>query len=157
MNFLLVASDRKTYNDEIVSANKIVNFRLKLGKWPIYIGTKNSDTIQKNHKCIVYIAGKFENRQSFVCDFIVKDVLFNSTKENLEQKEFNIVTPVPLLNLVFETTKIKKAVHINEVIESLEFTKNYSERSRGLPLIGGSRNLIDKDFNLLFAKINSNF
>ena len=54
MNFLLVASDRKTYNDEIISANKIVNFRLKLGKWPIYIGTKNSDTIQKNHKCIVY-------------------------------------------------------------------------------------------------------
>jgi hypothetical protein len=155
MNFLLVASDRKNYKDEIVPANTIVNFRIKLGKWPIYIGTKNSETIAKNHKCIVYIAGKFENRQSFVCDFVVKDLLFNSTKENLEQKEFNIVTPVPLLNLVFEPTKIKKTIHINEVIESLEFTKNYSERSRGLPFIGGSRNLIDKDFNLLFEKINS--
>jgi hypothetical protein len=157
MNFLLVASDRKNYKDEIVPANTIVNFRIKLGKWPIYIRTKNSDIIAKNHKCIIYIAGKFENRQSFVCDFVVKDILFNSTKDNLEQREFNIQTPVPLLNLIFEPTKIKKIIHINEVFKSLEFTKNYSERSRGLPFIGGSRNLIDKDFNLLFKKINSNF
>ena len=64
MNFLLVASDRKNYKDEIVPANTIVNFRIKLGKWPIYIRTKNSDIIAKNHKCIIYIAGKFENRQS---------------------------------------------------------------------------------------------
>ena len=157
MNFLLVASDRKNYKDEIVPANTIVNFRIKLGKWPIYIRTKNSDIIANNHKCIIYIAGKFENRQSFVCDFVVKDILFNSTKDNLEQREFNIQTPVPLLNLIFEPTKIKKIIHINEVFKSLEFTKNYSERSRGLPFIGGSRNLIDKDFNLLFKKINSNF
>jgi hypothetical protein len=157
MNFLLVASDRKNYKDEIVPANTIVNFRIKLGKWLIYIRTKNSDIIAKNHKCIIYIAGKFENRQSFVCDFVVKDILFNSTKDNLEQREFNIQTPVPLLNLIFEPTKIKKIIHINEVFKSLEFTKNYSERSRGLPFIGGSRNLIDKDFNLLFKKINSNF
>jgi hypothetical protein len=157
MNFLLVASDRKNYKDEIVPANTIVNFRIKLGKWPIYIRTKNSDIIAKNHKCIIYIAGKFKNRQSFVCDFVVKDILFNSTKDNLEQREFNIQTPVPLLNLIFEPTKIKKIIHINEVFKSLEFTKNYSERSRGLPFIGGSRNLIDKDFNLLFKKINSNF
>jgi len=88
---------------------------------------------------------------------VVKDILFNSTKDNLEQREFNIQTPVPLLNLIFEPTKIKKIIHINEVFKSLEFTKNYSERSRGLPFIGGSRNLIDKDFNLLFKKINSNF
>jgi hypothetical protein len=156
MNFLLIASDRKTSSNDIVFANNIVNFRLKLGRWPIYFGTKNSNIIDKHHKCIVYIAGKFENRQSFVSDFIVKDVLFNSTKDNIEQKELNIETPIPLLTLVFEPTKIKKVVHINEVLELLEFTKNYSERSRGLPFIGGARNLIDKDFNFLFKKINSN-
>jgi hypothetical protein len=157
MNFLLIASDRKTYNNDIISANKIVNFRLKLGRWPIYIGTKNSDIIDKKHKCIIYIAGKFENRQSFVCDFVVQDILLNSTKDNLEQKEFNIETPIPILNLVFEPTKIKKPVHINEVVKLLEFTKNYSARSSGLPFIGGSRNLIDKDFKLLFERINSIF
>jgi hypothetical protein len=37
MNFLLVASDRKNYKDEIVPANTIVNFRIKLGKWPIIL------------------------------------------------------------------------------------------------------------------------
>ena len=63
---------------------------------------------------------------------------------------------MPLFNLIFEPTKIKKAVHINEVVESLEFTKNYSGRSRGLPFIGGLKNLIEEDFNLLFEKINSN-
>jgi len=156
MNFLLITSDRKNYNNEKVSALKIVNFRLKLGNWPIYNGTRHLEMITKNDKCIVYLAGKSENSQSFVCDFVIKDIHENKSRENLEKKKLNIEIPTPLLNLIFEPTQIKRVVHIDEVSEKLEFIKNFSKRSRGIPFIGGVRNLIDKDFHILSEKINLN-
>ena len=155
MNYLLVASDKKTVNNQILSANMILDFRLKSGRWPIYLKTMFKDAIKSNDKCIVYVAGKYETRQSFVTDFIIKDIEKNSTLENLENKKLYINTPVPIFDLIFEPTRIKNIINAKNLINHLDLTNNLLSNAWGLPFRSGVNILTDRDYNFLLNKIKS--
>jgi hypothetical protein len=86
MNYLLVSSDKITENNIPMPAKDIVNFRLSLGKWGLYQKTPHKFEIKKNDRCVVYIAGKYEHKQSFVSNFLVNEIETNSDLKNYEEE-----------------------------------------------------------------------
>jgi len=156
MNYLLVCSDKISKNNIPVPARDIVNFRLSLGKWGLYQKTPHKFEIQKNDRCIIYIAGKYENKQSFVSNFIVDNDVKNEDLKNYEEEQLKINTSKSLLNIIFKPTTIKNVVNAKNLLGKLDLTKNVNTLNWGVSFIGGVKRLTDNDYNIILNLINSN-
>lgn len=156
MNYLLVCSDKISKNNIPVPAKNIVNFRLSLGKWGLYQNTPHKFEIQKNDRCIIYIAGKYENKQSFVSNFVVTNVEKNENLKNYEEEQLNIKSTKSVLDIIFEPTTVKNVVSVRDLLGKLDLTKNVKTINWGVSFIGGVKKLSDNDYNIISNLITQN-
>lgn len=156
MNYLLVCSDKISKNNIPVPAREIVNFRLSLGKWGLYQNTPHKFEIKKNDRCIIYIAGKYENKQSFVSNFIVNNVVKNEDLKNYEEEQLKINTSKSVLDIIFKPSTVKNVVNAKNLLGKLDLTKNVKTLNWGVSFIGGVKKLTDNDYNIISNLINSN-
>jgi len=156
MSFILITNDQSSLTGSTVHAIKIVKFRLTKGSWPIYPDTKSRDKIKVNDKCIIYIAGRWEHRQSFVSYITVKAIRESKYSSNhLEEDELRLSTPTPIKNLIFEPTDILKPIFIKDVMKKLEYTKKVTGRW-GTLFMGGVKVISNKDSEFLIKLLNNN-
>jgi hypothetical protein len=73
-HFLLVCMDAEDMHGRVVPAFQVASSRLTRARWPLYEGTRNRRHLVSGSRCLIYVGGKQEFRQSIVAVCTVASV-----------------------------------------------------------------------------------
>ena len=148
--YIFITNDNENIDGSVISAMELTNYRLSNKKWPIYKNTKHKKIIKTDDKCLFYIAGRFDKRQSMVA---FADISNNIKCVNGESTDPSNVLAEPAERII-ELSNIKKLpqIEIKPLLHEISFVKK-NLFSWGVYFMGGCRKIDKNDYLLITNKM----
>lgn len=157
--FILIAADVDKNLISHPSAYAVALYRLMRSQWGLNARTRNRNVIKPGDHVVVYASGRRLNGMCFVGKAIVKNAAQPTT---LVQKKI-LSDPSGLNKIASEyylslekTVVFNRPVEIRPLLKSLEFIKNPESSRWGLPLVGGTLRISERDFATILKSAGAN-
>ena len=146
--YILICSDALAFDDSKVSAVEVASSRLTLGRWPLYLGTRNRKHITTGDICLIYLAGCSDWSQHIVA---VCEVGRKRAARSFEEIDSNeLLTSAPSQILELEKISFLEPISIRALHGKLSFLVS---RKWGSAFQGGCRRLSGDDAAILESLI----
>jgi hypothetical protein len=138
-HYYLICSD----SNQNKTAFDIYKIRKEELKWPLYTTTRHSDSIKKDDKLLIYLAGNNIYSKHFIAYAEVSkiELIINKEYVDVDLNNAFIKSYLILKNI----HKLNKPFNVKENLNNLEFITY--KKSYGLYFQGGLRNIDKKTFN----------
>lgn len=146
--YILICSDALALDDSKVSALQVALSRLSLGRWPLYLGTRNRRHITTGDVCLIYLAGRSHWAQHIVAVCEVRRKRVARSFEDIDSVELLTSPPSQILEL--KNINFLEPIPIRALHGKLSFLVS---RKWGSAFQGGCRKLSDEDAAVLGSLI----
>ena len=123
-SFLLVATDVDSARLSVPSALDVANYCFEVGRWGVGYHTSNRRAMKPGDKLLIYLAGRRDNRQSFVGTAVVAG--------ECEERPIEIGGRFwPLTLPLRSIRRFRKPVPIRPLLPRLSFIKDPTSKKWG--------------------------
>ena len=109
--------------------------------------------IQRGDRIIFYVGGTGPQKGNFVATAVVSDIAYAARSERFPDGKEVFSKPVEKIVRLTSVACLAPAIPIKQFLSAFEFFPTNKGRW-GVALVGGSRRITDKQFNMIMEKTN---